>query len=61
MVRLARPFEDNSVTAIEYGLIAAVKAIKYGVIAITMVAILWTVGVDPIAVLSELVRGLQLP
>ena len=39
MVHLGRPFEHNRVTAIEYGLIAAVKAIKYGVIAITMVSI----------------------
>jgi hypothetical protein len=61
MVRLDRPFEDNRVTGIEYGLIAAVKAIKYGVIAITILSILGTVGVNPIAVFSEVVRGLQLP
>ena len=61
MVRLGRPFEDNRVTAIEYGLIAAVKAIKYVVIAITIVSILGTVGVDPIAVLSEVVRSLPRP
>jgi hypothetical protein len=61
MVRLGRPFEDNRVTAIEYGLIAAVKAIKYGVIAITIVFILGTVGVNPIAVFAEVVGGLQLP
>jgi hypothetical protein len=53
-----RPFEDNRVTAIEYGLIGAVKAIKYGVIAITILLILGTVRVDPIAVFSEVVRGL---
>ena len=58
MVPASRPFEDNRVTAIEYGLIAAVKAIKYGVIAITMVFFLKTVGVDPIKVFSEVVRGL---
>ena len=61
MVRLGRPFDDNRVTAIEYGLIAAEKAIKYGVIAITIVSILATVGVNPIAVFSEVVEGLQLP
>jgi hypothetical protein len=61
MVHLGRPFEHNRVTAIEYGLIAAVKAIKYGVIAITMVSILGAVGVNPIAVFSEVIRGLQLP
>jgi Flp pilus assembly pilin Flp len=61
MVRLDRPFEDNSVTAIEYGLIAAVKAIKYGVIAITIFSILAAVGVNPIAVFSEVVGGLRLP
>ena len=61
MVHLDHPFEDNRVTALESGLIAAVKAIKYGVIAITIVSILGTVGVDPIAVFSEVVRGLQLP
>ena len=58
MVPLGRPFEDSRVTAIECGLIAAVKAIKYGVIAITIAFILGTVGVDPIAVFSEVVRGL---
>ena len=61
MVRLGRPFEDNRVTAIEYGLIAAEKAIKYGVIATTIVSILGTVGFNPIAVFSEVVAGLQLP
>jgi hypothetical protein len=61
MVPLDRPFEDNRVTAIEYGLIAAVKAIKYGVIAITIIFILGTVGIDPIAVFSEVVRGLAQP
>jgi hypothetical protein len=38
-----------------------VKAIKYGVIAITMVSILGAVGVNPIAVFSDVIRGLQLP
>jgi hypothetical protein len=38
-----------------------VKAIKYGVIAITILSFLGTVGVNPIAVFSEVVRGLQLP
>jgi Flp pilus assembly pilin Flp len=61
MVHLGRPFEHNRVTAIEYGLIAAVKAIKYGVIAITMVSILGAVGVNPIAVFSEVISSLQLP
>ena len=61
MVHLGRPFEHNRVTAIEYGLIAAVKAIKYGVIAITMVSILGAVGVDPIAVFSDFINGLRLP
>jgi hypothetical protein len=61
MVHLGRPFEHNRVTAIEYGLIAAVKAIKYGVVAITMVSILGAVGVNPLAVLSEVISGLQLP
>ena len=61
MVHLGRPFEHNRVTAIEYGLIAAVKAIKYGLIAITMVSILGAVGVDPIAVFSDVISGLRLP
>ena len=60
-MHLGRPLEHNRVTAIEYGLIAAVRAIKYGVIAITMVSILGAVGVNPLAVFSEVVRGLQLP
>jgi hypothetical protein len=59
MVRLG--LEGNRVTAIEYGLIAAVKAIKYGVIAFTIVSILGAVGVNPIAVFSEVVRDLQQP
>ena len=53
-----RPFEYNRVTAIEYGLIAAVNAIKYGVIAVIMVSILGAVGVNPIPVFSEFIRGL---
>jgi Flp pilus assembly pilin Flp len=61
MGQLGRTFEHNRVTAIEYGLIAAVKAIKYGVIAATMVSILGAVGVNPIAVFSDVIRGLQLP
>ena len=60
-MHLGRPFEHNRVTAIEDGLIAAVRAIKYGVIAITMVSILGAVGVNPLAVFSEVIRGLQLP
>ena len=61
MVHLGGPFEHNRVTAIEYGLIAAVKAIKYGVIATIIIFILGTVGIDPIAVFSEVVRGLAQP
>jgi hypothetical protein len=61
MGHLGRSFEHNRVTALEYGLIVAVKAIKYGVIAITMVSILGAVGVNPIAVFSDVISGLQLP
>ena len=61
MGHLGRSFEHNRVTVIEYGLIAAVKAIKYGVIAMAMVSILGAVGVNPIEVFSDVIRGLQLP